>query len=190
MHYKEQQKVYELIDELIRTPGTKIVAIEGNSGAGKTLLGSLLAEKYDCNLFHMDDYYLPPEKKTKARMAEAGGNVDRERFQQEILKNIRRGVDFSYKKYDCKSQRYSSPAPVSPKKLNIVEGVYSMHPDLAPYYDLKLFLSLDEAEQSRRILNRNGPLVHKRFIDFWIPLENHYFKELSIKKNCDYVLAG
>ena len=190
MHYREQQKVFELIDNLIGTPGTKIVAIEGNSGAGKTSLGSLLAERYDCNLFHMDDYYLPPEKKTGARLAEAGGNVDRERFKEEILDNIRQGGDFSYKKYDCKSQSYYPPVLVHPKELNIVEGVYSMHPDLAPYYDLTIFLSLDEAEQSRRILDRNGPLVHKRFLDLWIPLENRYFEELHIKENCDLVVTG
>lgn len=190
MHYKDQQKVIELIDNLISTPGTRIVAIDGNSGAGKTFLGSLLAERYDCNLFHMDDYYLPPEKKTEARLAEAGGNVDRERFREEILDNIQQGGDFSYRKYDCKSQTYCTSALIRPKELNIVEGVYSMHPELAPYYDLTIFLSLDEAEQSRRILGRNGPLVHKRFLDLWIPLEKHYFEELNIKESCDFVFAG
>ncbi|MFA5635453.1 MAG: hypothetical protein WCX60_01605 [Anaerovoracaceae bacterium] len=188
MHNK--QRIFKLVDELLITPGTKIIAVDGNSGAGKTFLGSLLAERYDCNLFHMDDYYLPPEKKTDARLAEAGGNVDRERFQEEVLDNIPLGVDFSYRKYDCRSQSYYPPTLVSPKNLNVVEGAYSMHPDLAPYYDLKLFLSLDEAEQSRRILKRNGALVHKRFLEVWIPLENHYFETLKIRENCDYVFTG
>ena len=50
------------------------------AGSGKSVLGQLLSEVYSCNLFHMDDFFLRPEQRTAERLAEAGGNVDRERF--------------------------------------------------------------------------------------------------------------
>ena len=105
----------------------------------------------------MDDFFLPPETKTEARLIQTGGNVDWERFREEVLENIRRGNKFCYRKYDCKIQSFHPPAEVNPKKLNLVEGVYSLHPELIDYYDLKLFLWVDEEEQSRRILHETEP---------------------------------
>ncbi len=183
-----RHEIYLLIEKLVHKSGPAIIAIDGNCAAGKTTLASVIADKFDCNVFHMDDYYLPDEKRTVERLEEAGGNVDRERFREEIIAGILRNKDFSYRRFDCKTQSLLTPVKVSPRKLNIVEGAYSMHPDLANYYDLKIFLALDFEEQSRRILLRNGPVVHERFMNQWIPLENRYFNELNIKENCHIVI--
>jgi uridine kinase len=77
---------------------------------------------------------------------------------------------------------------VAPKKLNVIEGSYSMHPALAGHYDLRVFLSVDAVEQSRRILERNGPALHRRFMEEWVPKENRYFEEFGIASKCDIVL--
>lgn len=34
-----------------------LVAIDGRCGSGKTTLGFYLQELFDCNLFHMDDFF-------------------------------------------------------------------------------------------------------------------------------------
>jgi len=44
-------------------------------------------------------------------------------------------------------------------------------------------------EQSRRILKRNGPEMHRRFLNEWIPLENRYFQALAIADKCDLVFS-
>ena len=182
---EKSHKVFFLIDGLLLIPGIKIIAIDGNAAAGKSSLALRIAEKYDCNVFHTDDFFLPPDKKTEQRLKEAGGNMDRERLAEEVLDKIRKYRAFSYSRYDCKLTAFLPPALVSPKRLNIVEGVYSMHPDLIRYYDLKIFLSLDKEEQSRRILHRNSAPMHKRFIEEWIPLEDRYFAEFNIKADSD-----
>ncbi len=182
---EKSHKVFFLIDGLLLIPGIKIIAIDGNAAAGKSSLALRIAEKYDCNVFHTDDFFLPPDKKTEQRLKEAGGNMDRERLAEEVLDKIRKYRAFSYRRYDCKLTAFLPPALVYPKRLNIVEGVYSMHPDLIRYYDLKIFLSLDKEEQSRRILHRNSAPMHKRFIEEWIPLEDRYFAEFNIKADSD-----
>ena len=68
-----------------------MVAIDGKCTSGKTTLASKLAEIYDCNVFHMDDFFLRPEQRTSERFAEIGGNVDYERFQEEVLFPLRSG---------------------------------------------------------------------------------------------------
>ena len=77
---------------------------------------------------------------------------------------------------------------VTPKKLNIIEGAYSMHNTLIENYDLKVYLSIDPKTQSERILNRNGKAMHKKFMELWIPLENEYFRKYDIKKLSDIVI--
>lgn len=169
-------KVFSKIDALLEHQDKVFVAIDGRSGAGKSTLVSVIKNVYDCNVFHMDDFFLTPAQKTKERLDEAGGNVDYERFYNEVMLPIKSNNDFSYKRYDCKTGALSDPIKVSPKKLNIIEGVYSMHPSLLDQYDLKVFLDIDAKSQSIRILKRNGEYMHQRFKKEWIPLENRYFE--------------
>ena len=73
------------IDKLMDEKGCVVVGIDGSCTSGKSTLAGWLAEQYDCNVFHMDDYFLRPEQRTAERFAEPGGNVDRERFAEEVL---------------------------------------------------------------------------------------------------------
>ena len=61
-----------------------LVAIDGRCGSGKTTLGEYLKGQFDCNLFHMDDFFLRMEQRTPDRMKETGGNVDYERFYETV----------------------------------------------------------------------------------------------------------
>ena len=75
-----------------------------------------------------------------------------------------------------------------PGRLNVVEGAYSLHPDLADYYDLRVFLAIDPELQRSRILRRNTPEMAQRFFDRWIPLEQRYFDALKPQAKCEIVL--
>ena len=183
-------RVLERIDSLIQSKDLVIIAIDGNSGSGKSSLASIIEKKYDCNIFHMDDFFLRPEQRTTDRLREIGGNIDYERFKEEVIDRIIIRKGFSYRKYDCKSKSLDESVRVEPKKLNVIEGVYSIHPTLSRFYDLKIFLSIDKEEQIRRISERENPSILKRFIEEWIPLEDEYFKEIGISNKCDLILNG
>ncbi len=172
----------------LKTERAVNVAVDGNSGAGKSSLAALLQEIYDCNVFHMDHFFLTPDLKTEERLKEVGGNVDYVRFKNEVIEGLQSGKEFSYQIYDCSNGTLDQAVRVMPKRLNIIEGSYSMHPILADVYDLKIFLGIDEKEQSRRILERNGAFMHERFISLWIPLENRYFSDMNISAQCDIVI--
>ena len=171
------EAVVKQIDGLLTQKDLIIVAIDGKCTSGKTTLASKLAQIYDCNVFHMDDFFLRPEQRTRSRFAEVGGNVDYERFQEEVLLPLRSGRSFSYRPFDCKTFTLSVPIIVTPKRLNIVEGTYSHHPYFGNPYDLKILLTVDEETQRRRILDR-PEFLHKRFFVEWIPMENRYFDTL------------
>ena len=175
------------INECLAQKGRVIVAIDGKCASGKTTLAAKLAEHYDCNLFHMDDFFLRPQQRTPERFAEAGGNVDYERFLDEVLIPLKAGVAFTYRPFDCGTFTLSAPIHVEPKKLTIIEGTYSHHPYFGDPYDLKVLLTVSQQMQQERILQRPA-FLHRRFFEEWIPMENRYFAHFSIAEHCDLVL--
>ena len=182
-------KLFEKIDSLLKN-GRCIVAIDGGSASGKTHLSSILKSKYDCTVFHMDDFFLRPEQRTKKRLAEVGGNVDRERFLEEVLIPLSKNQTVTYRKFNCSKMELSPNESVSPKLLTVIEGAYSMHSELRGYYDLSVFLEISPDLQRERILKRNTPKMAERFFNEWIPLENTYFSKMNIKEICDIVISN
>lgn len=175
------------IDRLLKRQDRVIVAIDGKCTSGKTTMASKLAQIYDCNVFHMDDFFLRPEQRTPERFAEIGGNVDYERFREEVLLPLESGKAFSYRPFDCSTFTIAPPVAVTPKKLNIIEGTYSHHPYFGNPYDLKILMTVDEETQRQRILERPA-FLHKRFFEEWIPMENRYFNVLLFSDRIDITL--
>lgn len=176
------------IDRHRRTHPQTLVALDGPCATGKTTLGGFLSRLYHCPLFHMDDFYLPPEQKTAQRLAQPGGNVDAERFFLEVLSPLSQGKTVHYRPYRCHSGTLGDEIVVSPASLAVVEGVYSLRPDLRSYYHIKCFLDAPWSTRRARLLNRNGAEGLDRFEKLWIPLEDAYFRAFPIRQKCDVVL--
>ena len=182
-------RLLQAMDRIIAEKGTVRVAVDGMSASGKTTLGEQLRIVYGANLFHMDDFFLPLERKTPERLAESGGNVDYERFYEEVARH-ENGEEFEYRPYECGTWRLLDPVRVTPNPVFITEGAYSLHPTLRSGYDLKVFFGIDPQTQSARIMKRNGPEKHKRFIGEWIPMENRYIADCGVKEICDVFLSS
>lgn len=166
-----------------------LIAIDGRCASGKTTLASKLQASCECNVIHMDHFFLRPEQRTKERFQEPGGNVDYERFMAEVLLPLCSGETFSYRPFDCKTQTLMEPVSVNPLPITVIEGSYSCHPLLKDYYNLKVFLTTDPDEQMQRILHRNGAESAAVFRDKWIPLEEQYFEACQIEENCDIIFT-
>jgi len=167
-----------------------VAVIEGKSAAGKSSLAGLLKEKFSCDVISMDSFFLRPEQRTPERLAEPGGNIDYERFGEEVLRLLKYGGSFSYRPYDCKTGKLIEPVGVDPSPLVVIEGVYSMHPvftEAFDIYDVSVFLGIDSDDQRRRLFERNPNLL-ERFINEWIPMENRYFEHFRIPEKCDFLL--
>ena len=175
------------VDDLLKTGRQIVIAIDGKCTAGKTTLAAALEKEYDCNVFHMDDFFLRPEQRTAERYAEPGGNVDYERFREEVLVPLKKGEPFSYRPFSCKTFCLSEAVEVTPKVLNIVEGTYCLHPYFGNVYDLKLVLSLDPELQRERI-NQRPKYLRERFFRDWIPMEQLYFDHFQIPERADLYL--
>lgn len=184
------QAVIERIERIERVYTERervFVVIDGPCTSGKTTLATVLQRRFGGNVLHMDDFFLRPEQRTPERFAEPGGNVDRERFEDEVLAPLAAGKIAQYRPWDCHTGDFAASHNVEPARLTIVEGSYSMHPALRGYYDLMICLTIDSGEQLRRLEARN-PRMLQRFIDEWIPLENRYFASTETRTAADMIV--
>ena len=180
--------LFERIDRLCKEQDNIIITIEGPSASGKSTLAGMLSDIYDCNLLHMDDFFLRPEQRTEQRLSEIGGNIDRERFEEEVALPLCKGERVCFRRFDCGTQTLGEPICVERKRITVIEGVYSMHPSFSRYYDLSVFLDIAPDLQRKRIGERNTPSFAKRFFEEWIPLEERYFSGMNIKTRADMII--
>ena len=202
-----KEKIISRIDALISGGEPVIIAIDGSCTSGKTTLAGWLAAHYGsrCSVFHMDDFFLRPHQRTYERLNEAGGNVDYERFAEEILANLvlyrAAGTNavFSYRPYDCRVQKLAESVDACAGQISIIEGTYSMHPFFyekygeiygnsnGEIYDLKIYMTVSDETRRRRILER-PEFLHERFFNEWIPMEQNYFSSSNIENRCDIII--
>lgn len=185
------EKLLPIINNIIRLKESNnqiLVALDGRAASGKSTAAGLLAEIFDAEVIHMDDFYLPTNLRTQERYAEPGGNVHYERFKEEVIEGIRSNQEFSYGIFDCSILDFGKSVVVKPKQIYIIEGAYSMHPYFGEIFDLKCFFHINPEEQKNRIIHRNGEAKLLDFQNKWIPFEENYLTKYDIKSKCDLII--
>ncbi len=176
------------LDSLKRAKNGAVIAVDGMCASGKTTLAKLLSDALDAPVYHMDDFFLPPVKRTKERLNAPGGNVDYERFRTDVLDPLLMKKPFSFRPFDCSIMDFADAVSCESADLSIVEGSYSCHPALSGDYDFRIFMSVDPEKQLERIRMRNGEKMLVRFKNEWIPMENRYFEAFDIPGKADYTV--
>ncbi len=181
-----KNRIIELLDRKKQV----IAAFDGRAAAGKSTAAQWLAGQLDGEVIHMDDFFLPVELRTDERLAQPGGNVHYERFAAEVLAGLECRQPFDYRVFDCSAMDYGGSVTAGEKRLTIIEGAYSLHPNFGCYYDLAVFFDIDPEEQKRRILSRNGLEKLTAFTQLWIPMEERYIAAFDVMNRCNMVIKG
>ena len=96
--------------------------------------------------------------------------------------------------------RYTGPGSAGPAALarlslwsqaplTVVEGSYSLHPSLRDRYQLRVWVEAPW-EVRRTRLERRDPGCVDRFLNIWVPLEDHYFQACHVKDCCQIHCSG
>ena len=169
--------------------GKNLIVLDGPCGSGKSTLGRALAGMEWHPPLMMDDFFLPFDMRTEERLAQPGGNVDYERFRDEVLLHLDDGL-ITYNRYDCATGTLVEKK-VRVDEVGVIEGSYSHHPFFDDIYGkrnaLRVYVDVDPGEQLRRIQKRN-PDMAERFRNTWIPLEKTYFQAYDIKDRADVIV--
>jgi len=182
-------KAIETVNRMIREYESNkplIIAIDGRSASGKTTF----AEKFDCPIIHTDDFFRPRDNNGKINMEEYSGNFDISRFKTEIIDKLHSGEVITYGVFDCSVGAVTKTVTADKSNCYIVEGAYSLHPELGDYADLKIFFNIDKELQIKRITSRNGADGLKNFLCLWIPAEERYMDFYNIENKCNFTVKA
>ena len=184
--YVDYFDVFKVVLQSLREH--RVISIDGPCASGKTTIGKLLSSFLECPCIHMDDYFLQAHQRTTQRLEEPGGNIDYERFHQEINEAWNQKQPIHMRSYDCSSQKLRKEVILEESPILIIEGSYAHHPFLDDMDAFKIFMDIDPASQIERLQKRSLD----RFDDFvqkWILMETKYFEAFSIKEKSDYVFS-
>lgn len=193
-HYRLMQEdaalflpVFAALDAALAQKPRVLLGIDGMCASGKSSLAALLAEVYGCAVIRADDFFLRPHQRSPERLAAPGGNIDYERLAP-VVQRLTEGVPFSYQAYNCQSGEMDAWRQAPAGRLTVLEGAYSLGPQVAAPCDVRVFLCARAEVQARRVLARNGEAMARRFAGEWIPMENRYFGAFAVREGCDVVL--
>lgn len=165
-----------------------LLAIDGRCGSGKSTLAAHIAEVFECPVFHLDDFFLPPALRTEERLSQPGENVHHERFLEEILQPFLAGHTVRFCPFDCSVGALGDTVEVSPAPFAVAEGSYALHPALRGAYAASVFVTCTPEVQRARIAARSGEAALRVFEAKWIPLEEAYFAAYDIPAFADHIL--
>lgn len=179
------QELLDTIEELKKTYNAFAVAIDGMTGAGKTALAAHLSKKFGAPVVHLDDFRLPLSERKPDWETTPGGEMDFERFDEEIVTPWLTKKPLVYSVVDPKSGEITERRALPDGQMFLFEGTYALHPLIRDFYDLRLFMKVDGQVRASR-LEKDGTPVDPSSL----ARENEYFVSYMTELLADGVLDG
>jgi molybdenum cofactor guanylyltransferase len=159
-----------------------VVALDGPSCTGKSVLATALALRSGAAVVEGDDFYrntLPrlsvAQRDQMSDAAVMDAVIDWERLRAEALQPLRARQTATFQPYDWNADdgRLAPPRIILAADVIILEGVYAARPDLADLVDVAVYLGVDPQVRARRYAERKNDPDWRRF---WERGEAHYFR--------------
>ena len=166
-----------------------VVAIDGRSNSGKSSLAEDLMKITGAGLIHMDDFLMPGGKMTVEKLGLPGGNIAYDLFKEEVLSSLRSGKAFSHRYFNNHKIDFKKKKRVKASPYRVVEGSFSQHSYFGSYMDIRVFMTVDKAEQRMRVVARDGEAMAPNYFRLWIPMEEEYFRFFELDKKADVLIT-
>jgi uridine kinase len=192
MQPEQLDTILNLLDDKQNKGATRVlIAIDGAGGAGKSTLAKQIGEKCsDAAIIEMDNFYRPEEPSVRRAWTPHEGYqnfFDWKRLQDQVLKPLQSGRSPAYQEYDWIANRLNGWKNVPLSPIIIVEGVYTLRPELRSFYHISLFVETPKDMCISRLRSRTDA---EDDIQMWRAAEDWYFANIGPQKNCDLIVAG
>jgi molybdopterin-guanine dinucleotide biosynthesis protein A/uridine kinase len=171
-----------------------VIAIDGPSCSGKSILATAVALRSGAAVLEGDDFYRDTLPSLSAAQREAMSDaavvdavIDWERLRDEGLLPLRAGHAATFQPYDwgANNGRLASAKTVPAAKLIIVEGVYAARQELADLIDFAIYLGIDPDVRAKRYAQREDDPGWR---GFWERGEVYYFSDVRPPASFDLQL--
>jgi len=157
---------------------TKVVVVDGPSGAGKTRFATTLAEHLPgAVILRMDDLYPGWDGLQQAV-------VD---LHDHILAPLSRGEQAASRKWDWEHQRYSGWCTLPATRLLLVDGVGSGASANVDLVSVLIWLEAERDTRFRRAITRDGE-AYRRHWERWVEQEAFLFLADGTRERADLIV--
>ena len=165
-----------------------LIAIEGFGGSGKSTIAEKLKEALkNTYVINIDDFIV--KEKILEQSWDKGG-FDRSRLEQQVLIPVTTGQDATYQKLMWETNTLSDPIAVPKTDYLIIEGISSYHPDIAKYYDFKIWVDTPVEIAKERGRARDGDNENAQHWDLWAENDLGYQQKYHPEELADFVIAN
>ena len=166
------------------------IAIEGHSAAGKSTLANRIAEAMnEVTIIHTDDFYRVMPEAERFNLTPEEGYERYYEWQRlkDVLETLGAGRLAEYKRYDWSANKLGETVSIKPEGIIIVEGCYSLRPELYPFYGLSFYVEAPSTLRLERQRNRDDNSA--TWVARWHAAESYHFIKNAPEKYADLVLS-
>lgn len=177
----------KVIEDLLNAPSkcgsTRIIAIDGRAGAGKTTLAKelflALSAHHEVSVIHLDEIY--------AGWDLALGQTLTDSLSQ-ILESFSRNKIATFPIYDWVFGEFDSTREILPGNLIIIEGVGSAQRIVRDVAAATIWIDIDPHVGLRRVLERDGISIENQ-MKLWQMREEEHFLADATRESVDFILS-
>lgn len=163
-----------------RAGDTRVLAVDGRSGAGKTTLAQAVAARLDAPVLRMDDLYDGWD----------GLAAGIDQFVARVLRPLARGERASWRRYDWHQGCYGPDQILDPSTaILVVEGVGAGARAAAPLLGGLVCVAAPVQVRRRRALARDGDIFAPHW-ERWARHEDRYFADEDVAGRADILVNG
>lgn len=171
-------------------PETRLIAIDGLPVSGKSTLADRLQTKLGAHCLYLDDF-VRPEAEWRGHAVPAFP-FEYIRYGEFLaaVQALARGETIRIPLYDWSTGRVGDDhREIRPEGLVVVEGVSSLHPDLAALYDLRLWVESDASTTLSASLARGVGDWEREWREVFMPSVELYM-QTQPRQRADHLVAG
>jgi uridine kinase len=168
----------------------RLVAIDGLPLAGKSTLAERFVTAMGAQCIYLDDFVKPQAQWRSPHVP--AFPFDYIRYDEFLgaVQALARGDAARYRLYDWSAGALADDArEVRPDGLVVIEGVSSLHPDLAPLYDLRFWVESDPAAVLAASFERGAAGWEREWRELFLPSTELYMRTKP-RDRADYHVAG
>jgi uridine kinase len=169
-----------LADREPRLGRTRLIALDGRSGAGKSWLAGRLAGPLGAPVIHMDDIYPGWD----------GPAAAGDQLAEWVIEPLARGEPARWRRFDWGTMSYAEWHTTEPAGVVLLEGCGSVRSALAATYAARIWVEAPAADRRRRLRGRPDWAAYEPHARDWARREDHLFRSERTRRHCDVIVAN
>jgi cytidylate kinase len=159
---------------------TRLIAVDGRSGSGKTWLASELAAPLDAPVIHLDDLY--PGWDGLAKTADL--------LAEWVIGPLSRQQPARWRRFDWDTMSYADWHTTEAAGVVVLEGSGSIRSALAGAYAARIWVEAPAAARRQRLRARPDWTAYEPFARQWAAGEDQLYRTEHTRRHCDVIVEN